>query len=643
MITLSDYKKFYTTGNVFELDGNDYVGYVEVLSGSPFTFETRYTLTPKSTFKTDFYLSDLFFDRLATDENFTLPKTKEDCEFALNETLNYETLRYKLNNISENTNYIYSRLFIPNNLIPAAPSVQFAGIAAKQDYYLTTYNVGGLGSTNNYIDTIPFAYSDHLQDLSYIKESTAQLNYDGGNSYALFTITDNTFISLTGDETTINIIEKSTGYETLNNSLSFGYLTDICSTSKYVFITDTANNVVLKYDVAGYINNDYALANKRNFIELVGNSGTGTSSSNLNAPTKLACCEAHDVVAVCDSGNYVIKLYDTNFNFKTSIKQIPLKKETLGAMGFDPHYNNLNVITYYGSDIYLYTFDLTFNLIERTLLEEKLKGDTIRSIQFSYNDSNFWYIVTSSYIYKKIKSRASKTVGLFDPLRLYDLNLTRTTSASDAGFNNKWNYQEIGYQEAAFKWNLYQATGTGSGSGSLSSSLVGDVYKTFNVLKSPENYDLQILITNSKIFTLQEPNTYKTVIKQDNYENYGIAGFNLNGDEYIQTSVLNREIFKMVSDIVKIKNNIVGRFTGKYVNNIFNLTTYTYRLNFDNFIDENTINDFYIYGNEQNMVGVINRTFNKIYQLQEKLLELTLTDFDVNVQTLYGESSYIQV
>ena len=152
------------------------------------------------------------------------------------------------------------------------------------------------------------------------------------------------------------------------------------------------------------------------------------------------------------------------------------------------------------------------------------------------------------------------------------------------------------------------------------------------------------MMTNSRIYFFNE-NTheaYQRVIKYSNYTNYGKQGFSLNKDQYIQTSTINNEITKVIKDVITLKNNIVGRFAGRYNQDILELGDYNYNLDFQEFVREDLENMF-IHTNEESLVGVINRCFSEIYDVQSKITNLVLPDAGATVQTAYNSQGIILI
>ena len=152
------------------------------------------------------------------------------------------------------------------------------------------------------------------------------------------------------------------------------------------------------------------------------------------------------------------------------------------------------------------------------------------------------------------------------------------------------------------------------------------------------------MLTDGRLYFFDEPTSkaYQRVLKDVNYTNYGSQGFSLNSDSFIQQSVINTELFKVVSDTLTLKNNVIGRFTGKYVNNVLELDNYDYSVKFDKFLVQE-IENLYIHANEENLTSVLNRCFDLIYEVQEKLMNLIKPSIDSKVQPSYTVNGIIEI
>lgn len=1024
MIDYSSYKKYFTPGGEFTLSGSDYIGYVEIFNGVPCEFSTRKTLAPSQTFATDILTSEYFYDRLINDE-ISLPYSFTDIEIGPNDHLNFNLIKDRLTKLRENNAYTFSRLFIPNNNIPVTDRVTFAAIKNDEDTNFTLFTA--------FEGNIAFEYTSFFNDLAGVKNFVGKKNTDLFNNFTFFCITDTKFITLTSNEIETSIIEVSNKYETVENELQFKDLRGITVNDKHLFITDAGNNVVIKYEVEGYFNNDYALSNKRNFIEVLGGEGSVVDLSRFNAPAEIACNNKY--VAVHDSGNYIIKIFDVNFNYVRQLRGMPLRTEQLAAIEFNPNNNMFYALTYYEeNNLKLYVYSSDFVLLEQYILNIKLDGDKVRNITFSQNDSNFWYICTNGYVYKRLVNRPDASLGRFQSQNLFANNVDtlhgkaynnfrtcrstqyqeftsiveettrsflgtsteiqsftsiRTTDQTElssfssvtidppfntvrenifpisteflvasstvgepliyestercansryytyedaAPTNNYWNYTDTDFGSSFFNWNsrtvdidTYEQTiirplkyyrfvmygdtsltevwggdsrngakftglkniklnvasqpfynqfngldngtvtinppiyvedtydvhvktsnilktapigdytvstyasvtgnyGThykdgytvfysdatkstgwtpsvlGSnatrdtayleialpGSISLSSiqiqsinddnittpvsvevlgsnngvtfvpiasayldinptkagrfvdidvyedvdfvqtiidtptrtvtplssigeqtsnvttittlsadgitplyhiiqtntteynfyvddvitatygsvlssknyttatdtistnpnNIISDTYRACRALPCTENYDDVILFSNGRIYFIKESNEYKSVIKSRNYKNFGLNAFSLHGDEYIQASTINKELYKVLHDIFTLKNNIVGRFSGKFdTDGVIVLDDYNYNVDFlgvtgqmfeNGYLTQTEFEKYFINENEKSIVGVLNRALSNIYDLQTKLFEITQADTQTNIIPIYN-------
>jgi len=642
------YKKIYTSGDMFTLTGSDFYGFAETADGIAKEPSTGKTLVPKSTYKTDLFYTEYFKDRVVSDIDLTLPNTMDECLFNLNDNFNYDLFKYKLEKVRDNNSFVYSKLFIPSNKLPFASTLRYATVPTVNAQEFTI----NISDNNNpaFISNKKFSQNYYLSAFGNIVAATAQTNsHSTSNAFALFAATTTNLICLTGDDNKLTIIEDSTGYESNENDLAFNEIGGLASTKDFLYLSDTGNNVVLKYDIAGYSNNDSSLRNRRNYIELVGGFGGETRQTKFLRPTKLAATSTE--LAVFDSGNKVIKLFDSDLNFITRITSINFNTETFGAMGFDPDFGSLYVVTFRDvttNDItvrttYLYRFSgKGYRFKEEFIMDDTLSikdKEEVNSLSFSGTDSNYWYFGTNKTIYKKFKTRPVEVIGKFRTQRLYLLNYADTTqevvnTEEIVTINNRWNFNDINFSNANFNWNIGTAVaGEGLQETAEIDGLLDDNITSFSIFPGTSSFDRAIMLTTGRLFFFDEPtaSAYQRVLKDSNYNNYGSAGFSLNTDSFIQQSIVNTELYKVLNDILNIKNNIIGRFTGKFKNDILELDDYNYEVDFNQILTQG-IENLYVHGNEENLTGVLNRCFSLIYELQTKLINIVQVNVEANVQ-----------
>ena len=327
-------------------------------------------------------------------------------------------------------------------------------------------------------------------------------------------------------------------------------------------------------------------------------------------------------------------------------------------MNFDPDFGSLYIVTFRDittNDItvrttFLYRFSGTgYRFKEQFIMNDTLSitdNEVVNSLSFSGTDSNYWYFGTNKTIYKKFKTRPKEIIGKFRTQRLYLLNVSNNTEIVEqetVTINNRWNFNDIHFSNANFNWNLgtrvdsFQETAEIDG-------LLDDNITSFSLFPGTSSFDRAIMLTSGRLFFFDEPTSsaYQRVLKDSNYNNYGSAGFSLNTDSFIQQSVVNTEIYKVLNDTLNIKNNIVGRFTGKFENDVLELDDYNYEVDFNQLLTQ-SIENVYIHGNEENLTGVLNRCFKIIYDLQTKLINIVQVNIEADMQPAFTTTGSIKI
>ena len=197
---------------------------------------------------------------------------------------------------------------------------------------------------------------------------------------------------------------------------------------------------------------------------------------------------------------------------------------------------------------------------------------------------------------------------------MYLLNVSNDTievASEPITINNRWNFNDINFSQAQFIWNLGTQFGEAAAVEQVT-GLLDSTINSFSIFQSTSSYDKTYMLTDGRLYFFDEPITasYQRVLKDVNYSNYGSEGFSLNPDSFIQQSTINLEIHKLIDDILTLKNNIVGKFSGTYNNDILELDNYNYKL---------------------------------IYELQSKLVNFVQPDVDSSVQRSYTVGGIIEI
>jgi hypothetical protein len=661
MIDYTARKRFYTTGGEFTtLSGGDYVGYVVTLSGVPYIDKYIAPLTPTTTYESNLYTSKYLKNR-DINEPFSVPYNSFEILFGANDFLTHSLLIDKLGKLHDNNTFVYSKLFMASNDLPVR--MLSAGNLADYTYAcLPTSNTLSLTAVSSLVQSVPFASSsiESFRALGNIRRFAAKLKDDTPTDYTIYAITSGGFTTLSGNNRVCQVIEPHSRFiESTQNELTFGSLFDISLSRNFIFITDELNSVIYKYDIGGYYNGDLALANKRNLLEILGGDGPQGSKNLFKSPKHIASND--DVIIVNDSGNSVIKVFDLNFNFITRIGSIPLTREPVVALQINEFYNNLYVFTreIKSKKLNLYIIDLDCFRIQETYKDIAVplqETETIANVEFSKNNSDYYYICTDRQVYKLFVSKPNVLIGRYQELNTDYISGTKTVQSGDkvgtesylkerkaSTPDNQWGIVSKSYSNGNWAWgaaagttyiDVYAIRDVYATTTTQVPNIVifNDVYKGISFLPTSNNFDSVVFITDGRIYFYNEPNEFKQVIKTNKLQKFGKINMTLSSEEYIQASTINKELYKVVRDILVLKNNLVGRFTGEYdTSNIFTLTDYNYNLDFNSFSLIQP-EDYYVHENEKALVTVINRAFRNILDLQEKLINLTAVDKGITVK-----------
>jgi hypothetical protein len=467
-------------------------------------------------------------------------------------------------------------------------------------------------TARNGTDSAPFSFSyqpflstntlSGFEEMDKLKKFIV-LPQNKTNNTSILAITDTHLIGLTSNQTFTNI--DIVLYENVIDNNSFEKcqnLEDLTFDGKYLFVTDSQINSggqVFKYDILSYFTGDRAYEYKRFLIKPIGGLGQSKNKNKFNGCDIIG--SKPGFVFVNDSKNKVIKVYDSNFVYKRTLKY------KINYIVKDIKWRQLNDSVYVLFNIgdqrhLLREYKNDFTYIDY-IFEDSLYKETdfeFKRVCFSETDSNVFYLVTNTNVYKKFFSNPEKTFATF----------TRSKYGQDPNF--AWKFQTTKWSQQKIKWSF------------------GAEKKRFNlsdidILNLEDGRDTLFVLAESQILQFKEKTLYNTVLKNTKIPYFRTKDVLLTISENVQALVFNKELFKIYSNIIQLKNNLKGRFYYKYdkygdlnYNNYISLLDEEiHRLNVEiNF--DTRIND-----NELVVPQVLNRIFEKIIDLENALFEMT--------------------
>lgn len=598
----------YSDGDELFLNKRNYKGFYNVFSdGSVFTKQYRdqesQLLDVADNFSGDFIASPYFKDRIILDAN-KLPYKRDDVKFDTNELVNCATINTKLTYVQNNLIYIYSRLFFGDTDVPYEYK-KVAGIEKNSTVF--TWH-----TARNSTDSAPFSFT--YQPFISTNELSAFSEMDNlkrfivlpqtkTNNTSILAISDTHLVGLTSNQdfTNIGIVMYENVIDN-NSGEKCQSLEDITFDGNYLYVTDSQINSggqVFKYDIISYYTGDLAYEYKRFLIKPLGGLGGAKSRNKFNGCDIIG--SKPGIIYVNDSNNKVIKIYNSDFVYKYSlkydkdysVKDIRWRKLNDKMYVLFQTNNDKYILRAYDEKYKYENFEFDDTLFKETDLE-------FRRMCFSETDSNVFYLTTKSNIYKKFFSNPKKTFATF----------TRPKYGQDPAFN--WQFQTIKWGDMQIKWSYGANT------------------KKFNlfdisILNLNDGRDTLFVLAESQILQFKEKTNYNTILKNTRLPYFRTNDVILNLSENVQALVFNKELYKIYSNIVQLKNNLKGRFYYKYdkygdlnYNNYISLQDYEInKLNVSVDFDAR-IND-----NEIVVPQIMNRIFEKIIFLENALFDLT--------------------
>lgn len=463
------------------------------------------------------------------------------------------------------------------------------------------------------------------------------------------------------------------------NSLKFLGLKDIEVHGNYMYLVDEVLNMVLRYDISFLLNDESEIGftpESIRLLDLLQGDGKVSDEIYFNTPVSVAADE--DYIYIADKGNNCIKKYSSSFDYLTTLRNGKFVNHSIESIAINPYSpmledgtklapGSLWVFSTSGVGLYVTVISedrvVYFKQIEKIeLLQDKYTWDEeFKSVKFSFTNSNYYYISTTKRVYK---CHLSKPIYPFASLSYYKQRSLLSTmvwgsipypwhqlpdGSADANVNITWAYRPQKTSAEVLDNRAFCVTGVDSTEfvdeesgmreqfngdlilhiGNLYNQSAVDTYcKRYNVTfdKIPD-YELANMLKCSGLFLYIEPATYINSISNPHIPCFVKENITqIRPDEYINPITFNSHIYKLVYNLVNIKNVLIGNFQGAY--NMDNIMVYDMLILDDYFqqlkIENN--DDLFIHDNELTSI-IVNRIFEKIYDVQAKILNHMNTKF----------------
>lgn len=513
----------------------------------------------------EFATKNILFNRYI-DEKLNLPFSFNDVKIQPNDTVSCELLNLKFKHLYDNFIYLYRSSLIASNIIPVS-STAIAGITANSTNFTWYKNL----STSQFVSLSNNPSYEGLDNsnLCYIIYNNETLQYtaliSNNNYFKGFTFDSdaNYFVNTF----TVSEIDPEKGSV-------FSCITAFALYDNYLYVVDCDLCKVVKYDASGLTTNSVINNNKITFLNSIGNKGNAQSKLEFNTPTGITVY--NNYVYVLDSGNKCVKKFDSDLNWLATYRlSIDLKDVFPIDIGSDSE-GKLYILTR-ENKLLVYNNDFqSKSIFDLTKINEN--NEVFSKIVFSKQDSNVFYLVTNNNIYKKLVTSPDSTVGKYLLyLYKYDLPNEKILSFSSA-------YASNGDKNIIFSY----ANNTGK---------------------------LGLFLDNLNLYD---------ILAVRDFDIYTFEDIKFNKEEYLQSWVINKNISKLLVNMMRFRDQVIGKFIASQdykTNVVFKGTRYLLPDELETIFFEQDIS-YYIGANELVTNNIVNRALYKLFNIQNSLLNI---------------------
>lgn len=520
--------------------------------------------------KTEFEKTDIEFDRSIDTKN-VLPYGSTYYQIQPNELSYHKTFNTKISYLFDNLMYIYSRCFIPNFIIPT----EFKGFIGVVGGNLGVYQ--NTGSSNNF-STANYPELDKVKN--FITHNSIDKNYLFLNSLTSISILEHNF-----NNNTVSYKSKITLIDPISGEISFKKINNLATDGTYLYVSEGNLNIVYKYNLIKYFSNENVYKNKMFSEKSVGGEGERYDPIKFKDPKNVSLYD--DKILIEDYGNKAIKFFNQDLNFVSYNTLINLYNQ-LTSFASIKFQNSENIIAVTKNGFYNLSFQKN-NIKSNQFISLSSflsTNEEIIDINFSNYNKNIIYILTNKSLYKKWNFGTLKIIG--------------KKNASDLGANSE------------FK-SFY----------TISNTVSSDIFYIYTYNSQAAAH--QILIYNDDLDLI-------SALNNPDFTIYSKEDITVKKEEYNQSWIYEKSLRKLAKNYDLLKNNVSYKFTTeydsngilKYLGRIYNTEVLNYpKLDY---------NESCVIGINENFQGeVINREFDKLYDLGKVLLDNVLSNYNTTL------------
>lgn len=423
---------------------------------------------------------------------------------------------------------------------------------------------------------------------------------------------------------------------------------------------NSTRNVIHRYNINGYTSirkQNSIEENRLIYIDTLGDMNTSTSTGDLITPTVFTFDNDNNII-IFDEHDYTFKKYNEKLSYiKRFPKRMDVHRGPQGTvkvytpvvdMEYDKANKHIYVLTIDGRMI---VYDDDFNIVNIQYIEKSTSNESstityedinhpyyknigagrpsleqFKTIHFSPNESNIYYILTNRRVIKRYKTRTKDNVGSF---KFIDNNIGTSASSPDIPTRILPTFMSILLEANIVTKQFIDSDNNIVYVLDVDRSYTYDqiyLYSDFlNISNIGASSNESIGLTGWKyILSFKEKNNRITIQQDNNIHIYDMTDLTgLQYKEYTSSIYYNKMLYKIVSNHNKLIKSLIHKFTSKHTSTgeiVFDKLSYlTEREHREliTFINNNN----YIGMNEYVSTPVINRVFDQLYKIQKTILK----------------------
>ena len=585
----------YTEGNALNFDGEDYIGYYTVAGNRVYRGRvidsSSPILTAVDNSRGNFIIERSFFNR-GTYDDMELTNDLEQLRFQPSEFINQNSINTKLTKLYENFLDLYNYSFVRNSNLPFNYT-GFIGVTGNTPTEYLNYTTD-LNST--YTDTSEVNLTDArgFELIGNFNTSSNPLKVETPGSFASIYFTTSAlqiFINQNDPDTgsTATFILSTDRADGIF-SQPFQNITDITTNDMdTLYVSDTFHNQIYRLYIDPVINNKDPGSSSFDLLNAGGFKLNTSGQSTLSGVSHMYYF--NDEIYTWNEGRKSVIVLGDNLSKIREYNNIVFKEKQVQDFAVNPITGVLFIVF---DDFTILEVDSLFKTASILHAPDVGRSDpgTPTRILFSQNDSNIYYIITDTNVFKfLIYDGTDELIGSFNFTDLPGVDFTTSRRIFDAKI-----LAENENRDSLFIFNKDIVK-------------IGDEYRG-----------------RDRLMRFSEPNNLLNLLEDANFKIYDREDISVK-EQYFNNITFNKSLQKLLYNHDNLAANIQFQFNSAY--NTEKILTLTGISSLSASVVQKSTYDNFVGVNEVLTPQVFNRCIERIYNYQlsiMKCLEVNATN-----------------